>query len=172
MKEIYFKDTINEGISDPPRGIYKSKICIKWFLSKKSLSSLQIDSYNFFWVKNWIKDYIYIWLTEKEYEDKYIFRYRDLPLIINFKLKKKFGEKCKNILDKLNFNCFDSQRVIFIWDSLKELLERGWYKNYEWIIKIYWEFWWILTTKRNIWKIWKADILDDDGNVIESLENT
>jgi len=62
-------------------------------------------------------------------------------------------------------------RPILLWISLKELLEENWYKWYEWNIKIYWTYDAIFSLWHyNIWKIFKADILDEKWNVLETLE--
>lgn len=59
---------------------------------------------------------------------------------------------------------------IYIWWSLRSLLKKWSYKwDYDGIIRVYWEFWLINTTRTNIWKIWRVDILDNEENVIESI---
>lgn len=65
----------------------------------------------------------------------------------------------------------DEYRPIFIWDTLKLLLEKSGYIDYEWNIRIYWKFDWLPVAKTNIWQIWKADILDEKWNIIDSFEN-
>jgi len=62
---------------------------------------------------------------------------------------------------------------IYIWWSIIQLLNDLWYdESFNGIIRVYWEFWSINTTKTNIWKIWKIDILDDDNNIVQSTSSS
>lgn len=64
----------------------------------------------------------------------------------------------------------DNNPKIYIGSSLKLLLESNGYKNYNGPIRVYGMFWTRPTTKTHIAKIHKADILDEEGNVIQSFE--
>lgn len=60
---------------------------------------------------------------------------------------------------------------IYMGSSLKLLLEKNWYKNYNWPIRVYGVFWIRPTTKTHIAQINKADILDEQGNVLKTIYN-
>lgn len=108
-------------------------------------------------------------------------------------IKGKLNHLFMKINDVLTYNsCMDKEEVwytyldnvleekkdgkkrwkpILLWISLKKILEKNWYEWYEWYIRIYWiykevYFWW----RYNIWKIFKADILDEKWNILDTLE--
>lgn len=60
---------------------------------------------------------------------------------------------------------------VYIGSSLKILLEKNWYKNYEWPVRIYGFFWIRPTTKTHVAKIRKAEILDEKWKIIDTFEN-
>lgn len=61
-------------------------------------------------------------------------------------------------------------RPILLGSDLERLLKISWYKNHKWNIRVYGVFLGLWTKKNNIWMIWKADILDDELNVIETIK--
>lgn len=87
----------------------------------------------------------YIYFKEEDYDWKYIW-------LVNIENKENYPR-------------------IYVWSSLKKLLEKNGYFDYESYIRVFWEFWSIPTTKSNIWKIWKADILDEEWNIIKTVED-
>ena len=82
------------------------------------------------------------------------------------------GDKWDKMYTKMvDFIDPENMPKIYIWSSLKIILESNWYFNYEWPIRIYWVFWIRPTTKTHIGQISKADILDKEWNVLKTIEN-
>ena len=165
MRKIDFNYIKWWKLSGNFKELYHKQVSMKWILSRKCLENYHIDEYN---PGNDKYDQVYIWMVEKECNEKYIIYYRGKD--IRFTTSKKFVEKYKNLLYKFNFGFFPNQIIIYIWSSLKILLEKKLYKNYEWPVRIYWEFWWINTTKTNIGKIRKVEILDDKDSILDTIE--
>lgn len=171
------------------KSLIGKEIAISWFLSTKCLSKEDRATYKFFFNKN-VKqrkfESIFAWISKDQYEEKYILKAKLRS--ISFIVSKSFFEKYFPILSNKNMGSissddynrrwlwwvwYPSQKIIYVWDSLSFLLESNWYHDYEWWIKIYWIYWSIQNDvrRRNIWKIYKADILDEKGNIIETIEN-
>jgi hypothetical protein len=144
------------------------EISIKWYITKKCLNNSQMEDYLRFPPLKWFDD-VYTWMVEKEctWKYKFYYRWKDISFIVS----RKFFEKYVYTLERFNYWYRNIDWIIFIWDSLKFLLEENGYIDYEWRIKIYWVFRSINTTKKNIWKIWKAEILDENDNVLDVVED-
>ena len=166
MRNITFKYIKDRKVTNKfMRGDDKD-VNISWFLSKEFLLRQHIEGYS---ASDDKYDQVYIALVEKIWNWKYRVGHRTRD--IWFDMSKKLVEKLSNILERYNFYYWPNQMVVYIWSSLKILLEKNGYIDYEWPIRVYWKFWSINTTKTNIGKIWKADILDKEGNTLETVES-
>lgn len=124
-------------------------------------------------------DYIRWWKLQGHFKELF-----KKPVCISWMLDSSFmtedemeeynlfdGDKWDKMYTKLvDIYAPDKKPRIYIWSSLKLLLEKNWYINYEGPIKIYWMFWTRPTTKTHIAEIWKADLLDEEGKIICTFE--
>lgn len=185
MREIVSLEDLT--LPEENKSLIWKEIVISWFLSTKCLSKEDRETYEFFFNKN-IKqrkfESIFAWISKDRYEEKYILKARLRS--ISFIVSKSFFEKYFPILSNKNMGSISSddynkrwlwwtwwpsQKIVYIWDSLKILLSKTWYHDYEGWIKIYWVYWSIESDRRsrNIWKIFKADILDEEGNILKTI---
>ena len=144
--------------------LFKKEVSLKWLICKDSLYTYQLEEYS---SKDDKYDVIYSWMVEQRYNARYIMYRRWTN--IRFTVSKKHIDRFMNILEKFDYSYSPDQIIVYLWSSLKLLLEENWYHDYEWPIKVYWTFWSINTTKTNIWRIWKADILDSEWKMIGSI---
>ena len=156
-------------------------VVIVWFLSRDCLPLYEVE-----WLKYDRKyESIYACITEEKFKNSFILKAKLRE--ISFKVSGKFLEKYYPSLSNTNYGSLTSdlhhqrwlwwmfhplQKVIYVSDSLKFLLEDNGYIDYEWKIRVYGIYWSILSElrRKHIWKIHKADILDNDGNVIKTIE--
>ncbi|MCH2189246.1 hypothetical protein MK079_05475 [Candidatus Gracilibacteria bacterium] len=123
--------------------------------------------------------YVYDWKMTKKFDELYhkevsISGILDSSLMseeeIDFYNRYK-GDECDEMYTKMkDFEDAENRPKIYLGSSLKLLLQENGYPNYEGPIKVYGVFGIHPTTKTHIAKIWKADILDKNRNVVETIE--
>lgn len=180
MQEVSFKKIIWMNFKESKLYTWNSVVMV-WFLSKECLTPDELE-----WV-SYDREYesIYAWITEKKFKNRFVLKakLRDISFLVsrNFLIKyytrlsnTNYGSLKSDLYHQrwLGWILSPSQEVIYISDSLKFLLEDNGYIDYEWRIRIYGIYWGINNElrRKHIWKIYKADILDNDGNIVKTIE--